>query len=460
MFCIECGEQLIPRAKFCSNCGTKVIHEQDITAEDPQTNSTDDAVAVGQDPDKEAIIASADTTRMAERARAALKNNNIPDADFWYLEWITADGAPHSVLAEGILAYCSELLTPSKRFSEAELYLAWLSHSSDSDIANLASARMQEVHRSRGAYGMKRFRPSKDWKAIDVSLALDPSWPAEKQYLRAIAWLDAVAANQERAPFGDRSNPQHLPYVTGFVVGMKESITAIGADWEASIQGLQDWIDVEVSEQERIRDREKTAQLNKSRPKPETPRPSRPQAPTTNSLGDHIDDLFGDKKMAEQIKSALSCSSGVNNDFVVAYFPVANELGDGGEFYEHYMIFTKEKVAIVKKSGMFSTGARETISKNNVAFVGIGESNHYEAQGLSGRSTEWISFTLELRDGRRFTRHFYLGHSESEVNSNIPVIRDGLGRMRNVGWIIDDGPAWNSSGGYRTSYGYGIGFWR
>jgi len=463
MYCIECGNKLTGQEKFCSECGMRVESNQPSKPSTPAPAPVQATVTTTQaavDTEKAEIIASADTSRMSQRARAALAESDIPVADFWFLEWITAGGASSTDIGDGILAYTSELLLPNKQFSEAELYLAWLSHSTDSSMANKASAAMQEIHRNRGAYGFKRFRSSNEWKSFDVSLDLDPAWPAEKQYQRTIAWLSSRTDAQGKAIFRDRGNPQHLPYLTGLILGMKNTIQALGADWEATVQGVQDWVDFEIAEQEKITSREKTAQMQNSRPKQTNTSIKQVEAPTTNSLGEHVDKIFSDRKMADQIKTALGCTSGLNDDFIVAYFPVANKLGDGGEFYEHYMIFTKTKVAIVKKSGMFSAGSKETINKKQVIYVGIGESNHYEAQGLGGRSTEWISITLELQDGRSFTRHYYLGDSESEVNSNIPIVRDDLQRMARAGWQIEDGPAWNSSGGYRTSYGYGIGFWR
>lgn len=470
MKCTQCDREVASNAKFCSECGSPVRTGETSPNTQTASNSTYTAVSslveavfgsdgIASKKASQEIIANIDIPLMADCARRALLINDPGEANFWFDEWITAPQVSEDRIAEGVHAFSSELLIPSNRFSEAELYLTWLSHSSEKKTASRATSTLQDLHRTRGAKGFTRYHSDGSWRSVDVSLPLDPSWSAQKQYERTLAWLVARVEAGDLEEAMNRHDPLHLSHICGLVNGMRDSIARIGGDWEATVQAVIDWVDFETKSIDGAAAAAAASAVRSLQPKPVVGQATSRSVPTENSLGNHVDKIFPDRKLASQIRQALGCTSGVNDDFIVAAIPVSNKLGDATDFYDQYMVFTKLKVAIVKKSGMFSSGFTECFPMSQVSFVGIGESDHYEAQGFSGRSTAWVSITLELKGGQHYTRHFFLGHDESEVNSSAPEIRGDLERMGRVGWPIGDGPAWNSSGGYRTSYGYGIAFW-
>jgi len=306
---------------------------------------------------------------------------------------------------------------------------------------------------------MQRYRSGKEWMDFDVSQPVDPKWSGEMQHRRAIAWLEAQSSKSDMSALLDSEDPKFLPYLTGVLIGLRDSLEKVGADTEAAIQGVGDWISYRKDQQERQRSREREAEIRASKPKP-PPTPKQPKAaPTKNSLGEHVDQLFHDKKLSSQIKSVLGCTSGLNDDFVVAAIPVAGKLGDA-EGNNHFMIFTYEKVAIVKKAGILAAGEEHSFSRKQVSEIGVGDSDHYEGMGFGGRTTNWVSLTLVVKGGLTYTRHYFLGRNEEEINSNIPFLRDSFQRMGSVGYRIEDGPGWSSAGGYHRSIGYGIGVWR
>lgn len=466
MFCMECGSRLPEHAKFCSECGTRLEREPSPDQSSPQTASTVDgssSVVTTESPEnnarRRAIIDSADVTAMAEMARAAIDYGDLKDANFWYLEWITAPGADRSTLVRGVNEYIERVLTHESRFAEAELYLTWVSETGTSEERKAATTALQALHRTRGAKGLKRYRCDKEWMKVDISQPVDPHWTGEMQHRRAIAWLEDRSSTSDMSPLLNGSNPEFLPYLTGMLIGLRDSLGKIGADIEAAIQGLGDWIAYRKDEEERLRSRAREAEMRASKPKPTpTPKQAKP-VPSRNSLGEHIDRLFDDKKFAAQIKSVLRCTSGLNDDVIVAAIPVSGKLGDG-EDSNHLMLFTYEMAAIVKKPGVFASGEEHSFSKKQISEIGVGDSDHYEGMGFGGRATNWVSLTISLKSGLSYTRHYFLGRNEDEVNSNIPFLRDAFQRMGTVGYRIGDGPGWSSTGGYHRSIGYGIGVWR
>jgi tetratricopeptide (TPR) repeat protein len=50
MFCHQCGVQLPEEARFCSNCGAKVVHDEDLTIENnPEVQSHEEEIEIEQD---------------------------------------------------------------------------------------------------------------------------------------------------------------------------------------------------------------------------------------------------------------------------------------------------------------------------------------------------------------------------------------------------------------------------
>lgn len=191
-------------------------------------------------------------------------------------------------------------------------------------------------------------------------------------------------------------------------------------------------------------------------PQEAPPAPRAPQ-PTTNLLGASITRVFRSVYMDDTIKTAFRCTDGVNSDELIAFLN-CNEKLRGGEDRNHWIVFSKEWVGIFRKGGNFQRDSVIALPKTQVASVGVGESSHYTATGMSGYRTEFASFTIEALDGRRFTRHVWMGTNEAEVNEMLPKVKRAIENLAKTGWRVVSGPAWSSQGGMRSSYGVGI--WR
>lgn len=468
MFCIECGQPLPEEAKFCSQCGTKVstsppapLSTPTRTDEPPESlvESALSSDAETRERAQRAIIDAVDVRTMQECAQLALARQDGDSANFWYLEWVTAPGISAHEASQAIFEYSEKVLVPQKRFSEAEFYLSWIVRCADPDQVEQATAQLQTLHRTRGAYSFKRFRCGNEWQSVDVSLPLDPNWSGEMQHRRTIAWLEARSEQGDLDIMANPWNPQHLSYVAGFLIGLSNNARKTGSDLEAQVQGFTDWIELRVNQALAEEAKIVAAAERAARPKPPPQAKAPKPMPKENALGKHIDELFGNEKMRAAVKSALQATIGVNDDYVVAAIPVTSKLGDG-EDIDNYMIFTRDRAAIVKKGGIFSSGESESFTKKMIDYIGVGDSDHYEGQGFGGRTTNWISITIQLRQGLSYTRHYFLGRNEKQINSNLPYIRSAFERLGNAGYDIDQGPAWTSSGGYHTSFSYGFGVWR
>lgn len=465
MFCTSCGVSLLAGAKFCQACGSPVAPMAAVpTVPTPQAvgptavqrifgDNADDAERA-----KREIIDAVDVTAMLECARHALDVNDAERADFWYLEVITAPGARSDVVNDAIVEYAHRVLETEQRFAEMELYLDALVHAADRSAQERGEQEVQRVRQLRKSRGIRRFQVSKAWKSVDVSQPLAANTPAEAQYLRAIALAHAQADAGKLDKLIDRSDREHLSYVAGYVIGVRGSKTP-GIDIEACIQGLIDALDALRRQRGagRSEGSKSTAAAAAAPARVSTSVPAK-AGPKENRLGKDVDAIFTDRKLAAQIKAGFGCTDGVNDDYIVAWIPVSAKLGAGIDA-NHYLVVTNEQIGIFKKGGVFGGAEALVLTRRQIAFIGIGESDHYEAEGFGGSQTAWVSITVEIKSGQQYTRHFHLGQNEREINKWIPFIKDDLASIARAGYPIGDGPAWTSSGGYRTSVGWGIGVW-
>lgn len=144
----------------------------------------------------------------------------------------------------------------------------------------------------------------------------------------------------------------------------------------------------------------------------------------------------------------LNHGNKVPGEYVVAFWWVYEEvnLTKGGR----WLLFTPKRFGFGK--GRYA----RILDQSALAALGVGESHHVQYHG-TGSTPHWLlSLTLSMRDMTQYTRHALLGTNETEVNRSFPEAIESLRRLTRVGYQIVDGPGWNSTGGYTTSYGVGF----
>lgn len=155
-------------------------------------------------------------------------------------------------------------------------------------------------------------------------------------------------------------------------------------------------------------------------------------------------------RKGKDINRAFGLNSGaeVDGEYVVAFWWVYEEvdLGKG----DRWLLFTPQRFG-------FGQGRYARVfSRSSLSALGVGESHHVQYHG-TGSTPHWLlSFTISMMDMTQYTRHTLLGTNESEVNRFFPQAIESLKRLARVGYPIVDGPGWNSTGGYTTSYGVGF----
>ena len=183
------------------------------------------------------------------------------------------------------------------------------------------------------------------------------------------------------------------------------------------------------------------------------------RAPATeNRLGNDIERVFQEPRVAQLVKRGFGAELGLNKDYIVAWIQVSEKLVDSPSDSQ-YLVLTTQMLGLFQKKTFTRQESAQAFPLSSITEIGVGESNHYEMQGFSGRGSDYVTFTIRLADGRKLTRHSFLGHNEAQANAALPRVRDFLQRAMDAQWPLADGPGYDSQGGYRSSIGFGIGVW-
>lgn len=177
-----------------------------------------------------------------------------------------------------------------------------------------------------------------------------------------------------------------------------------------------------------------------------------------NQLAQDIEAIFIDPALVNLMLRGFGVTSGVNKDEVVSTYLVSPKLADYPTA-EEYLVVTKERVGLFRKGGFMREEVALAFAKDAVIDIGLGDSNHYEMSGFVGRGTDYLTLTLSLTNGSSFTRHMFLGHSESQINERLRDIKGFIDALVANDWPISEGPGYRSEGGYQRTFSYGFGVW-
>lgn len=192
------------------------------------------------------VISNVDVASMASLAREAMRRGRVDEADFWYLEWITADCSAQNQV-EGLTEYCREMLIPQQRFEEAALYLSVLGEGEVEGVTvpqGLIAAWLT-VETARHFSALGRITYSPEWESVDRSGPLTDRAGLDIQYHRIVSSLMSGGGDAGSANFRvmDVELAQHyLSAVAGFLLGMEHSLGATGVSTEVLARAINDWL--------------------------------------------------------------------------------------------------------------------------------------------------------------------------------------------------------------------------
>ena len=201
-------------------------------------------VVLASDAERESIIARGDTQAMGQLARAAIEAGRLDEADFWYLEWVTAN-CPIEGQLKGLTEYCQALLFPQERFEEAALYFSvidWLPEVS-APPGFIASLLVAETARHFSPLGAVRY--SRAWESVDRSIPLTSDLPLDLQYALVLAGLmhgDQKEGGAKARAINAGLREQYLSYVAGMLIGLCDALRGTGVSPEVLARAVNDWI--------------------------------------------------------------------------------------------------------------------------------------------------------------------------------------------------------------------------
>lgn len=193
---------------------------------------------------RESIIARGDIEAMGQLARGSIEAGRLDEADFWYLEWVTAK-CPIEGQLEGLTEYCQRLLFPQERYEEAALYFSvvdWLPEVS-APAGFIASLLVAETARHFSPLGAVRY--SRAWESVDRSIPLTSDLPLDLQYSLVLAGLmhgDEKEGGAKARAINAGLREQYLSYVAGMLIGLRNGLEGTGVSHEVLARALNDWI--------------------------------------------------------------------------------------------------------------------------------------------------------------------------------------------------------------------------
>ena len=219
----------------------------------PRPGALDPRIALVSPSQQEAIINSGDIGAMATLARSAIDQGRYDEADFWYLEWVTAKCSISRQL-EGLVEYCNALLFPQERFEEAALYFSvvdWLPEEISAPPGFIAAFLTAEFARHFSPLG--RVWYSKAWETVDRTRPLNGNLPLDVQYQLILAGLmhgDSADGGVKAKTINEGFREQYLSYVAGILLGLCDSIGARGVSREVVARATNDWIAFRAAREE------------------------------------------------------------------------------------------------------------------------------------------------------------------------------------------------------------------
>lgn len=140
----------------------------------------------------------------------------------------------------------------------------------------------------------------------------------------------------------------------------------------------------------------------------------------------------------------------LNDGFNLHFYCQTKIMGSSEE-----IIVTDNYLALLpaKKKG-WGVGDGIIISRDNISQISVGSEFHTEYQGLITTQSNFWTLTFETTNFQQFTRYLYLGKNENEMNQNRPIHGQTIQQLGELFQLVE-GDSFVSSGGYRTTFGYG-----
>jgi hypothetical protein len=191
------------------------------------------------------IIDSVDVPAMAACADRAANSADPADAEFWWLEIVTAPTAAGEVaIVSGVVELCGRILLPQGRYEEAELYCRHLLTRAAEESRRQGRAMLDRIETERRSRGARRLVASDAWQRIDVSQPAEPTSDQQAHYDRLYAYLEATADSEHLQRLLSVGRDEFLPFVTGWLIGFggSDGASRSGVTRETAAHALREWL--------------------------------------------------------------------------------------------------------------------------------------------------------------------------------------------------------------------------
>lgn len=253
-FCTECGAQL-PEREAGSQPDTP--HQQggkDVVDDAADAASPDDVELVfGTDEAaansaRERIIQAGRIKAMRRCIERALADSDLTAAEFWYVQAILAKRPPSEQLVRTCIEYYRNVLEKSGRLAEAALLFDAVSDLPFAQTRSIVAAESMRLAHLSQAGDYVRHTYSDAWIDAGSRPSARPLTPHE-QYLRCIRELHETAVRDPRGDTARLLDPAEAGHLARLMRRVRRLADTRGADTEALLQGLYDWLQAERSGQ-------------------------------------------------------------------------------------------------------------------------------------------------------------------------------------------------------------------
>lgn len=337
---------------------------------------------------------------------------------------IKEDGGGGDHLAARLI---TEHFLPQARFIEAN---AWLEVINDSKLQSKLKKQVAESEESTDMPQILRIPKNKTWVNADVLNPAVKSSDQQSHYDRTLAMANIQQSMLDELDDVIECRNEWISWVAknSYCGGLNEK----GAHLNTLAMAYRDYI-------ENILIPDKFVETENHRIVNEL---NKPKHPSVEAAYVNYPDTISYLK--EHHPAIL------NDGYVMNFYCQIKIMGA-----EEEVLVTDNYIAFLpsKKKG-WGAGDGIVINRQNINEIAVGSEYHTEYQGLLTKDSAYWTLTFETNNYQQFTRYLYLGKNESEMNQNRPKLGNTiqiLGELFNV----VQGDSFTSTGGYRTTFGYG-----
>ena len=318
---------------------------------------------------------------------------------------------------------------PQGRFEEAR---SWRNALTDKALKGEVDKLIKAAATKSKAVAISRIPQNKDWSDTSATGRSETTDDQQYHYDRTLGYMVAMREMEDDAEDVEVCRNEWITFVAR---NAYSGLEKVGAEFDTIAMAISDYIEMFL-----LAGKLPAVESAKSSSKP-----AQQELPTVEKALVGRDDILN--LLQSKYPSVLKAT------FISKIVDTFTKVTGGQKqeilFTDHGIIFmTRER-----RGGV--TGESQFIPVGKITNLEVGSETHTEHAGFTSTTADYWILTVNTTDYESYSRWLYLGANESEINVNRPFIMRALGPASQF-YQIDEGDSWQTSGGFQTSFGFGV----